>query len=497
MDAPGPAPAPSPPSPAQPGGAEQPKAAPPGPPLPDDEGPGLLQRLFQARASFAFLIASGVVIWLCWSKDQGLFFNAQTLVDHGWYSWPKVRDEGQWWRFFSTLYVSRDGIDAFFYIWLFLGLAPTAEKALGSVRFAAMYLLAGAGGVALGEVFSPGYRSVGTITAVYALLGAIPGLVFGSTLSLKKTLTHPSVSSAAFYVIMILLLSYMVKSRGGVSPVDTFSLLGAMSLGALLGAGLILTRIRPALGWAVSLGLSALVAGMLLLAINEYAVRDGKLEPRGRPPGMDGPDRPLKPPPPKDPLGTPERAESDADRARAKVAPFLQRFGPLPTGTIAATGEMALPVAEHEKAQDLEQELDKLARGTNLVLGQLDPERVKLKILLGRYQDAARLADEYLALKPSAEARALAGAAYLGLGGEEGLEQARTYLESATDQEGVPQQLPEALYHVGCIYLKRDDRVAAVPWLERFLGFVGRDPNNQNGPWRRPMVEHALAELGQ
>lgn len=492
-------PAQAPPSPA---GPLQPDGPPPGggkpaAPGPPDEAPGLLERMSRARASVAFLLASALVIWLCWKRDHGLFFGAETLVDHGWYHWAKVRDEGQWWRFFSTLYVSRDGIDAFFYIWLFLGLGPTAEKALGTARFAAMYLLAGAGGVALGEVFAPGPRSVGTITAVYALLGAIPGLVFGSTLSLRKTLSHPSVSSAAFYVIMILLLSYMVQSRGGVGVVDTYALLGAMSLGALLGAGLILTRIRPALGWPISLGLAGAVAGLLLMATQGVVFRDGKFEARGRPPGLDAPGRAVKPPPPKDPLGTTEKADSEAERARKKVAPFLSRYGPLPTGAVAGTDLMALPEDQIEQAMELERELDKLARGTNLVLGQLDPERVRLKILLGRFQDAARLADEYHALNPgSPEARALAGAAWLALGGEEGLSRARDLLEGALDKEGVAQQLPEAVYHVGAIYLRQDDQVAAAPWLERFLGLVGRDPNAQP-PWRRPMVEHALSALGR
>lgn len=486
------------PTPGDPAPASGSKPGPGGPP-PDVEGGGggPISSLLGARATLAFLAASGVVLWLSW-KQTGQFgdFGGSAVYQRWVYHWPAVRDQGEWWRYFTTLYVSRHAIDALIYGYLFLQLAPPAEKALGTVRFALLYLLAGAGAVGLAEVLNPGFRAVGTITAAYALLGSLPGLVLGATGSLKRMLAHPSTTSAGFWLLLAVVVDQMVPGAA-----DAFSRVAAVFLGMLLGAGFMFTRTGRPIGWAIA-ALGALIAlGAVFMSMKEVAWRDGKLGARGRPLGMEQPELPTAPPDP-DPLGTPEQADSEVEQARAQVAPFLHKFGPLPTGTVPPDDPLELSPAEIEQATSHLMALDKLAKGKNLVGLELDPERVKLMILLGQRQMAARVAEDYLVALPrdtrpleAAQARALAGAALMSLGGAHNLEKARDLLEGALlNNEGFGQQVPEAVYHVGWIYLAQGDRVAALPWLEKFLTLVDRNPEAQP-PWRRPMVQHALVEL--
>lgn len=460
-------------------------------------GGGPISSLLGARATMGFLAASGLLFYLSWKQLGGLGDFSGTEAYQRWiYDWAAVRDQNEWWRYFTTLYVSRHPIDALIYGYLFLQMAPTAERSLGTVRFALLYLLAGAGGVGLAEVFAPGYRAVGTITAAYALLGSFPGLVLGATGSLRKAIGHPSTTSAGFWLLLAVVVDRMVPGAA-----DAWSRVGAVLLGMLLGAGFMFTRVGRPIGWPIA-ALGALVAlGLVGLSWKGVAWRDGGFTSRGTP--VSGPELPsLRPPPNPQPLGTPEKAESEVERARAQVAPFLFKFGPLPTGMTPPDDPLELSPEEIEQATNHLVALDKLAKGTNLVGLELDPERVKLMILLGQRQLAVKVAQDYLDALPratpplaAAEARALAGAALISLGGPRGLEKARDLLEGALlNNEGFGQKVPEAIYLVGWIYLKQGDRVTALTWLQKFLTFVDSKLDGQP-PWRRPMVEHARAEL--
>src|SRR5690606_36884005 len=123
-----------------------------------------------------------------------------------------VRDGRQWWRFFSTLFISRMGLDALIYLVIFATLGPQLESLLGTARFAALYLGAGAGGLALAELLDSSTRmqfGVGdTIVAVYAALGAIPGVILGATGSIAATVRSPEARSAGFWVGFWTLVRY-------------------------------------------------------------------------------------------------------------------------------------------------------------------------------------------------------------------------------------------------------------------------------------------------
>src|SRR5690606_3417692 len=120
------------------------------------------------------------------------------------------------------------------YLLIFAQLGPQLERMLGTGRFCALYLGAGAGGVALAELIDPSTRlqfGVGdTIVAVYAVLGAIPGVVLGMTGSLRATVRSPEARSAVFWVGFWSIVRYAMVQR------VEFSVLGAAALGIPLGA---------------------------------------------------------------------------------------------------------------------------------------------------------------------------------------------------------------------------------------------------------------------
>jgi len=414
------------------------------------------------------------------------------VIKLGGYSWEKVRDDGQWWRYFTGLYVARLPLDALIFLWLFFNLGPMAEKALGTLRFIAVYLLAGAGGIALAEVFDPGLRLVGTITCAYALLGAGPGLVLGITFSFKKMLFHPLTRSAAFWIFFSIVL--VVYFTPGQDP-DIASNAFAAGLGFFLGAAFGLSRSKPVIGWPVSILFALAATGAVVTAAQGMAWREGEgLTDRGRPPSSTtGPRRPVE-----NPLGTEDEAQDAASQALAEVAPFLDPFGPLPRFTwpdqsrVLGDGQVA-------QAQEHLAALNELALDANLVGFELEPARIRLNLLLGNFRQATKLARLYYEWGPRPEAklieaRLLEGLAYMEQGGERGLTKARDDIQGALDNPGVAMEYPEAVYYLGELHLRLGDDVASEAAFDRFLTLTGEDPRKAP-PYRRPLIEQAKVQL--
>ena len=138
---------------------------------------------------------------------------------------------------------------------------------------------------------------------------------------------------------------------------DYTSVTAAAVLAALLAAGLQWTKTAPKLGLPVTATFLLLVGGLVALAVNGKAFRDGKLTARGIPAGM-APDRP-QPLPTQDPSGSrlvdapldPDSTRALAEEAQSRVRPFLERFGPLPTGKHYIYGGIQPSEAEEEEAQ--------------------------------------------------------------------------------------------------------------------------------------------------
>ncbi len=460
------------------------EAAPP--PPSDASGPSLWRRLSRHKATTAALLAVAAVFVLCW-RDPGTStlrwpFAEGVYAKYGGYSWGHVRDQGEWWRFFSTLFVARWGLDAIIFLWLFYELGPAVERLLGSARFAALFLLTGAGGVAVGELVRPGTPVPGTMVTVYALLGAMPGLALGRTGSLRRAANDPSARSALFWLALWLGVGYFLDFGSW----SLAAMIGGAALGAVLATGfaawgrhLVLAVVFTALGLAAS-------GGAVALAAQGMRWRDGKLMDRGRPAvsrlGDDAPELPQ--------VARQGRDEASTRRAaqalRGEYEPRLDRFGPLPSGE-------GLSDADYVQVQEWLLELERvIEHPANGITGELDDLRVRCLLLLGRPQQAAALADEALALQGTARARALAGLAYFLLGGSS-TEVAVDHLEGAlVEDPTLDRAWPEVQYYLGLALLARRADGDAASALSRYLERV---EGTAHPPFRAPLVARARAKL--
>lgn len=483
------------PSSAPPPGGAPPPAWEPGPSgrAGDPQGPGWLRSILDARASYAFLAAALVLYFVCKQEANVSFLGVipdGVARKYGAYHYHDVRDQGEWWRFFTTLFVSRMGLDALIYLVIFAQLGPQLERMLGTGRFTVLYLGAGAGGVAIAELVDPSTRlqfGVGdTIVAVYAALGAIPGVILGMTGSLRATIQSPEARSAVFWVGFWAIVRYAMTNR--LEP----AVLGAAALAVPLGAALALSKRDLVKGLAAAAVPALAVAGLIGLVCAEKRLQDGKLVDRGRPatgrlrnaaPGTGGDDE-VTPAP--SALEPPEASSEAVAEARAAVEGLLGRFGPLPK-------QFGYTLDEQGQARALLAEVDKVVNGPNTVLGELDAERAKLNIVLANFNEADRIAGEQLALerRPDPYTRALAGlTAYY----RPNLERAEDHLEQATNDARFVLEVPEALFYYAKVIEERHGFEAAAAHYERYDRTIGDGPHQ---PWRKPLADEARRKLGR
>ncbi|MBX3466876.1 MAG: rhomboid family intramembrane serine protease [Planctomycetes bacterium] len=477
-----------------PGAAQPPPPQQPAPqqhapwePAPEPQSPGLLRSILEARASYAFLAAVLVVFFMC-ARDAGVgIFGLVPLPEevvrkYGAYHYHDVRDNGEWWRFFSSLFVSRLGLDALIYLIVFAQVGPQLERVLGTARFCVMYLGAGAGGLALAELIDPSVRmqlaSGDTIVAVYAAMGAMPGVVLGTTGSVLATIRSPVTRSALFMIAFWTIARYFLIQR--LEP----AVLGAAALGLPLGFGLALSLRNKAAGALASAVPLVAVAVLIGLVGKGLRYRDGELVDRGRPatgrlPGPATDDAPRA-----STLETPAASSKAVAAAREKARALLDRHGPLPA-------QFGYTLDDQNKAAALLAELTKVVDGPNVVLGELDAERVRLHIIRANFHEAARLAEEHLTLQPGPYARALAGlTAYY----KPDLSRAEDHLERATRDAAFLLEVPEALYFYGRVLEDAHGLDAAASHYQRYVRQLG---DGRHPDWRRGLVEDARRRLGR
>lgn len=454
-------------------------------------GGGLLQALKDGRVSYAFIAAACLIFYLSVEGDFSLrkAVSEPLALKYGAFSYKAVRENGEWWRYITTLFVSRYGLDLVIFGFIFVQAGPQLERVLGSARFAVLYLLAGAGGVALAEVIDPGmHERLGmgdTIVACYAVWGALPGVILGMTRSIKRTITSPQAQGAAMSIAFWSFLRYYMTGSPG------WSVVGAALLGLLLAAGLTISKEELGKGVALTAAPLVLIAALIGLAASGKRWQDGKLVDRGRPatgrfptPQGHGPDGTTEPPP--SVLDPPEASNKEVEALREKVGPFLQRFGPLPSNE-------GVTFEDQEKARTFLAQAEKVVNGPNAVLGELDPERIKLNVLIMNRHDAARIARDHLKLQPGPYARTLAGLTAYQLGGSS-LEAAEDHLEVATADEKFVLDLPEALYYYARVLEERHGLEVAHAHYQRYVRTLGDGPHP---PWRKRLVDDARAKIGR
>lgn len=493
---------PRPPEPAQPSqpGPDPARPAADGPQAaPDLEADQTMaDRLRQSRASLALMLVVPTVFVLCarelgWKAEltslRGWIPDA-TALKFGGYAWAAVRDQNEWWRMFTTLFVPRMGIDALFYMYIFWNYGPNLEKTLGTIRFLILYFGAGAAGVAVGELFDPANTlrtGMGhTMGAIYALLGGVPGLIAGVTGSPGAAIKNPAARGAVFYILFWTVFRYILLGFVEMSVV------GGAAAGLVLGWGLGISLRSLGKGAAATGVGMALVAVLVGLVAGGKRVEGGKLVDRGRPASSGRTITPTDPEPVTEDappaIGTPEHASDAAKEALEPVTPFLDKFGPLPL-------DEGMTFADREEAGKHVATLEKVANGANMVVGELDPALARLHIICANYTRAAELADQSVTLAPDEGSRirnrALAGVAWLHKGS---LDKAIDRLDGVVAMQGFVEEQPEALFFLAKAYERRDGKVVAEAQFDRYLRTVGDGPHP---PWRKRCVEQAKQALGR
>lgn len=466
---------------------DTPPASPAPPPAPSASRlPGPARWVLENRGTALLALAVLATFTLAW-RDPGtstikLPFSQAVYVKYGGYAWEAVRERGEWWRFFSTLFVPRWGLDAVIYVWMVISLVPALERALGTARLLALVLIAGAGGVGLGEVFSPSDAYMpGTMISIFGLLGAIPGLALGRTGSLSRAASDPNAQSAAFWLALWLVVGFFMGGKGWNLP----AILGASVIAAALSAGL--ASFGRSLPFALALSAVGAAAGLgaVGLAAGGQRWRDGKLVDRGRPAGArSGPVRGG------DPAEAPTSGPSEAtlrraDALRAQYEPGLERFGPIPSGEGVSDADY---VAVRGWLRELEAEVESPTSG---ITGELDDLRVRCLLVLGQRDAAARLAEEMVVMQGTPRARALAGAASFFKGS---LELALEQLEAALVADpALERAWPEVrYYHAATLLRLGGDDEATASSFRRYLELVGSgDPPG----YRVPLIARARAQL--
>jgi membrane associated rhomboid family serine protease len=203
------------------------------------------------------LIAANVLVFL---TEQGQFSLFGTTI-HG-----KVIDEGilwrygvgvehQYWRLVTSAFLHENILHIGFNMYLLYLLGMLLEPAIGSVRFATIYVTALLFG-SFGALFATAAPSLGASGAIFGLMGA-------AVVELRSRRMSVMESGIGGLIILNLILSFTVANIS----------VGA-HIGGLIGGALAALAIRtaderhvPALGFAICLLLSAAaVAGALAAA---------------------------------------------------------------------------------------------------------------------------------------------------------------------------------------------------------------------------------------
>ncbi|MEZ6186080.1 MAG: rhomboid family intramembrane serine protease [Planctomycetota bacterium] len=453
------------------------------------EQPSFVQRLWQIKAAL-LLFAAMLVNFHAIYKEVGRLLipvttrNVDILIKHGLFSDVRVHEHGEWWRHFTALVTPTGVIDLVICAWIFWSLGPMLERLLGTIRFLALFLLAGAGGIALAEVLAPeSMRWSGPWVGLYATFGALPGIVFADTFSLGKTLRHPGTRSCAFWVVLGLVFAYLSETelKGQSMLYDWRAQLGGMGLGLVLGFALTALTSRPALGIPASL-LTVGAAVGLIVASSQGATLDLSTH------TVDGPTRERDPD--EQHIDTAEDALSAEEQLIEDAETFLtERWGPLPVPVLRPPSDQ-----EVEQAQTYYEQLEKLALGTNEVTDEVDPLRIKLLVVLARYSKATQIAEEYVQLQSrSPQSEALAGMAFAIEGGSK-LHDAASYLQSAMDDSGLATTWPEAVFLYALALDGLHEDVSARANFQRYLTIATQD-GRTDLPYRLPLVDYAEQKL--
>lgn len=131
--------------------------------------PSVWRRLSAAPATLFFFGICIVVFVL--AERTGSTETTETLIRFG-ATWRPAVWQGQWWRLFSSMFLHVGLMHLVWNLWAGFSWCEPFERAVGSVRFAVVYLLSGAAGSAA-SVAGHDAVSAGASGALFGVMGGV------------------------------------------------------------------------------------------------------------------------------------------------------------------------------------------------------------------------------------------------------------------------------------------------------------------------------------
>jgi membrane associated rhomboid family serine protease len=98
------------------------------------------------------------------------------LLQHGMLT-PALVADGDWWRLLAAAFLHGGAVHLVFNLMVLWSLGPAIEQSLGSLRFAALYVVAGVGGnIAVCLLYDPRQPVLGGSGALFGMMGAAVAL---------------------------------------------------------------------------------------------------------------------------------------------------------------------------------------------------------------------------------------------------------------------------------------------------------------------------------
>ena len=229
--------------------------------------------LARPRVVYALLAANVIMFVLTELLARRIGFgNALDLL--GWKENAKI-DAGQYWRLLTPIVLHGSLTHLLFNSWALYALGTEAERIFGTLRFTAIYLIAGLAGSVASYVFNPLAPSVGASGAIFGLFGALAAFSYAARSLIGWEASKMQLGQMATLVVINLAFGFLPGTN-----IDNSAHIGGLVAGGIAGLALApryavdrrayvpaLQRAdSPAVGWGVALGVLLVVLAGFFVA---------------------------------------------------------------------------------------------------------------------------------------------------------------------------------------------------------------------------------------
>lgn len=152
-------------------------------------------------------------------------------------------DAGQWWRLLTPMVLHGSLLHLLFNAWALYLFGTDVERVYGTLRFAAIYLLAGLAGSIASYVFNPGGLAVGASGAIFGLLGALAAFAYQARTLIGREASKMQIGQMATLAAINLLLGFATPN------IDNAAHIGGLIVGTLAGLALAPRYVLVRDGW--------------------------------------------------------------------------------------------------------------------------------------------------------------------------------------------------------------------------------------------------------